>query len=172
MGRSMPKANNMTMLTFRAFDNKAMFVHQVSYRPMATVTNNDNSDNSDNDYQSEAEDNRTSRAGKPKINQHSVTAKNKKRWMQTMKWLPNNNSEYAAELNNFAQNHMQKRLSQPTIALEQLADQANDAIETLHRSIAQRALAPLFCACLWSSSPVIRWSLTTSKPCLMIWLPM
>ena len=39
---------------------------------------------------------------------------------------------------------MQKRLSQLTIALEQLEDEANDAIEALHRDIARRALQPLF----------------------------
>ena len=39
---------------------------------------------------------------------------------------------------------MQKRLSQLTIALEQLEDEANDAIEALHRNIARRALQPLF----------------------------
>ncbi|GAA0320307.1 ATP-binding protein [Psychrobacter aestuarii] len=46
---------------------------------------------------------------------------------------------------NFAQkNHMQKRLNQLTITLEQLEDEANDAIEALHRSIAERTLTPVF----------------------------
>ena len=39
---------------------------------------------------------------------------------------------------------MQKRLNQLTIALEQLEDEANDAIEALHATIAQRTLKPLF----------------------------
>ena len=50
-----------------------------------------------------------------------------------------------SERRNFAQkNHMQKRLNQLTITLEQLEDEANDAIEALHRTIAERTLTPLF----------------------------
>ena len=52
---------------------------------------------------------------------------------------------HKTELNNFVQkNHMQKRLNQLTIALEELEDEANDQIEALHRTIAQRTLQPLF----------------------------
>ncbi|WP_228284590.1 MULTISPECIES: ATP-binding protein [unclassified Psychrobacter] len=51
----------------------------------------------------------------------------------------------ASERRNFVQkNHMQKRLNQLTITLEQLEDEANDAIEVLHRDIAERTLKPLF----------------------------
>lgn len=133
------------MLTFRAFDNKAMFVHPSQLPTDGDGNNNDNSDNSDNDYQGSGKDNRTSRAGKPKNKSALGDSKKTKAVNADDEVATYNNSEYAAELNNFAQkNHMQKRLSQLTIALEQLADQANDAIETLHRSIAQRALAPLF----------------------------
>ncbi len=55
-----------------------------------------------------------------------------------------NNSQNNTQ-GNFAQkNHMQKRLNQLTIALEQLEDEANQAIERLHHDIAKRALQPLF----------------------------
>lgn len=40
--------------------------------------------------------------------------------------------------------HMEKRLTQLTITLEKLEDEANDAIESLHRELAKRILAPLF----------------------------
>ena len=115
-------------LTFRPFDNKAVFVH-----PSQLTT--ENSDNA-----------------------HNAVAKNKtvlnqdKNVDTTSNDAPvteaDNNvygSGHETELNNFAQkNHMQKRLSQLTIALEQLEDEANDAIELLHRNIAERALQPLF----------------------------
>lgn len=122
-------------LTFRAFDNKAVFVHP-SQLPK------EDSDASD----SELKDDKTFHNSKNK----TIKDKSKKdddNEQENSEYDNNeySNSEYAAELNNFAQkNHMQKRLSQLTIALEQLEDEANDAIEVLHRSIARRTLQPLF----------------------------
>ena len=119
-------------LTFRAFDNKAVFVHP-SQLPKE-------------DSDSELKDDQTFHNSKNK----TIKDKSKKdddNEQENSEYDNNeySNSEYAAELNNFAQkNHMQKRLSQLTIALEQLEDEANDAIEVLHRSIARRALQPLF----------------------------
>ena len=101
-------------LTFRSFDNKAMFVHP-SQLPI------------------EESDKTTSSTFKPAF---TDTTEPKNTATQ---------SDYESELNGFTQkNHMQKRLSQLTIALEKLEDEANDAIEALHRSIAHRALQPLF----------------------------
>ncbi|ELA08436.1 peptidase S16, lon-like protein [Moraxella macacae 0408225] len=41
-------------------------------------------------------------------------------------------------------NHMQKRLSLLTVALEKIEDEANQTLQNLHRSLAKRTLAPLF----------------------------
>lgn len=122
-------------LTFRAFDNKAVFVHP-SQLPK------EDSDASD----SELKDDKTFHNSKNKTIKDE-SKKDDDNEQENSEYDNNeySNSEYAAELNNFAQkNHMQKRLSQLTIALEQLEDEANDAIEVLHRSIARRALQPLF----------------------------
>ena len=131
-------------LTFRSFDNKAVFVHP-SQLPKE-------------DSDSEVKDEKTSKNHKNKlIKEESQQANTASANASSDKILSNDDSvtknasheygksEYEAELNNFAQkNHMQKRLSQLTIALEQLEDEANDAIEALHRNIARRALQPLF----------------------------
>ncbi len=114
-------------LTFRAFDNKAVFVHP-SELPTEDGINSNSSDaqNSDNDK----------RTSKDTANNHDQNDNISS---------DNDNNEYEAELNNFEQkNHMQKRLNQLTIALEQLEDEANDEIEALHRDIARRTLQPLF----------------------------
>ena len=124
-------------LTFRSFDNKAVFVHP-SQLPKE-------------DSDSEIKDNKTSKNHENKsINEESQQANTFANASSDDSVSKDANhdygkSEYEAELNNFAQkNHMQKRLSQLTIALEQLEDEANDAIEALHRNIARRALQPLF----------------------------
>lgn len=54
---------------------------------------------------------------------------------------PNKKGAITPDLN---QNHMQKRLNQLTITLEQLEDEANSTIDRLNRSIASRTLTPLF----------------------------
>jgi predicted ATP-dependent protease len=111
-------------LTFRSFDNKAVFVH-----PNQLAT-----ENSDTAAKDKNMLNRDKKADTASIDICDTEADNSAY-----------SSEYETELNNFAQkNHMQKRLSQMTIALEQLEDEANDAIELLHRNIAERALQPLF----------------------------
>lgn len=123
-------------LTFRSFDNKAMFVH-----PSQLATEGSHVDGKDDkissNYKNKSAIDKGKKANSPNDNDINVDVD-----------VENNeyrNSEYEAELSNFAQkNHMQKRLSQLTIALEQLEDEANDAIEALHRNIAQRALQPLF----------------------------
>ena len=112
-------------LTFRSFDNKAVFVH-----PSQLQTDNENTDQPINNANKkvDVEDSKETSVNGAEDNDTEY-----------------GNSEYETELNNFVQkNHMQKRLSQLTIALEQLEDEANDAIEALHRNIAQRALQPLF----------------------------
>ena len=124
-------------LTFRSFDNKAVFVHpsQLATEANQVATESNDADNKD---------------AKTSINSQnaSVIGESKKTTTSSKDAVDDNeygNSEYEAELSNFVQkNHMQKRLSQLTIALEQLEDEANDAIEALHRNIARRALQPLF----------------------------
>ncbi|MGP5549488.1 AAA family ATPase [Psychrobacter namhaensis] len=116
-------------LTFRSFDNKAMFVHP-SQLPTDSNDHDGHSPKSSDSHISESENNDRNKEGRPSTDNRPTDYGNR---------------EYEAELSNFAQkNHMQKRLSQLTIALEQLEDEANDAIEALHRSIARRALQPLF----------------------------
>ena len=137
-------------LTFRSFDNKAVFVHpsKLATETDQTATQSNNTDNKDD---------------KTSINSQnsSVIGESKKTTTSSNDAADDNeygNSEYEAELSNFVQkNHMQKRLSQLTIALEQLEDEANDAIEALHRNIARRALQPLFTPIYeqFSSHPLI-----------------
>ncbi|MFT5121153.1 MAG: putative ATP-dependent protease [Psychrobacter glaciei] len=137
-------------LTFRSFDNKAVFVHpsKLATETDQTTTQSNNTDNKDD---------------KTSINSQntSVIGESKKATTSSNDAADDNeygNSEYEAELSNFVQkNHMQKRLSQLTIALEQLEDEANDAIEALHRNIARRALQPLFTPIYeqFSSHPLI-----------------
>lgn len=124
-------------LTFRSFDNKAMFVHpsqlpvdennKTTFATSISASTNIPENN-------EAIDGAT-------INHDSIENSPDTTNLTDI----NTQSDYESELSNFTQkNHMQKRLSQLTIALEQLEDEANDAIEDLHRNIAHRALQPLF----------------------------
>ncbi|WP_263240132.1 ATP-binding protein [Psychrobacter sp. SC65A.3] len=120
-------------LTFRPFDNKAVFVHPSQ---LATETSDmdDKEDKLSNSHKNNTLINDNKEAATASTDESDIKADNNAHV-----------SEYETELNNFAQkNHMQKRLSQLTIALEQLEDEANDAIESLHRNIAKRALQPLF----------------------------
>ena len=122
-------------LTFRAFDNKAVFVHP------SKLSTEENNQGIDHLKISSSQKNQTTveKIAPPTKNNLDDDNANSEYGNEYGK------SEYEAELNNFAQkNHMQKRLSQLTIALEQLEDEANDAIEALHRNIARRALQPLF----------------------------
>lgn len=123
-------------LTFRSFDNKAVFVHPSQ---LATETSGGD-DKASASHKNKSVSENSSKASTPSTEHNDPI---------NAELNENNteygNSEYEAELNNFVQkNHMQKRLSQLTIALEQLEDEANDAIEALHRNIARRALQPLF----------------------------
>ena len=122
-------------LTFRSFDNKAVFVHP------SKLSTEENNQSIDHLKISSSQKNQTTveKTAPPTKNNLDDDNANSEYGNEYGK------SEYEAELNNFAQkNHMQKRLSQLTIALEQLEDEANDAIEALHRNIARRALQPLF----------------------------
>lgn len=118
-------------LTFRSFDNKAMFVH-----PSQLPT-----DHNDTNVANGGRDNSSKNDRSDDISHHKAAGT----IQNTAATGEDNSNPYQAELSNFAQkNHMQKRLSQLTIALEALEDEANEAIEALHRSIARRALQPLF----------------------------
>ncbi|WP_286798154.1 ATP-binding protein [Psychrobacter sp. UBA6291] len=122
-------------LTFRAFDNKAVFVHPSK---LSTEENNQSIDHLkiSSSQKNQITVEKTAHSTKNNLDDDNANSEYGNAYGK---------SEYEAELNNFAQkNHMQKRLSQLTIALEQLEDEANDAIEALHRNIARRALQPLF----------------------------
>ncbi|TXD98149.1 AAA family ATPase [Psychrobacter frigidicola] len=120
-------------LTFRPFDNKAVFVHP-SQLPIESISNKDPNNDSDEPNKSTENLKADAKLLSDKIQKTNTESKHS-----------HNNNSYEAELNNFTQkNHMQKRLNQLTIALEQLEDEANDSIEALHHDIARRALQPLF----------------------------
>ena len=138
-------------LTFRPFDNKAVFVHPSQLAAETPYTESELDNNSENDSNIPTDnlnipDNNASKKAdlSPKAdNDHDSSNQNHSNLNTTIN--ANINSNHESELNNFTQkNHMQKRLSQLTIALEQLEDDANDEMEALHRDIARRALAPLF----------------------------
>ena len=121
-------------LTFRAFDNKAVFVHP------SKLSTEENHQSTDHSKISSSQKNQTTEEKTAPPTKNNLDDDANSEYGNAY-----GKSEYEAELNNFAQkNHMQKRLSQLTIALEQLEDEANDAIEALHRNIARRALQPLF----------------------------
>ena len=123
-------------LTFRSFDNKAVFVHPSQ---LATETSGGDDKLSASHKNKSVSDNSSKASISSTEYNDPINAERNENNTEY------GNSEYEAELNNFVQkNHMQKRLSQLTIALEQLEDEANDAIEALHRNIARRALQPLF----------------------------
>lgn len=129
-------------LTFRSFDNKAMFVH-----PSQLTVDSDNDQETEIDKISNDNKNKSTIADDHHDNTARLndSADNNSNNTNDDSRTKSGNSEYESELNNFVQkNHMQKRLSQLTIALERLEDEANDAIETLHRNIARRTLQPLF----------------------------
>ena len=135
-------------LTFRSFDNKAVFVHpsQLPAEENNPIANNPKMASSNKNQTATDKTKNTNNRTDTHINDdiHTNDANNAN---SNNKYDDSAYSgrEYETELSNFAQkNHMQKRLSQLTIALEQLEDEANDAIEALHRNIARRALQPLF----------------------------
>lgn len=136
-------------LTFRAFDNKAVFVHP-SQLPKEESNSEVKDDKISNSQKNKSIKEESQRASIPNDNipNDNISSSSISSADDSVSKDANHDygkSEYEAELNNFAQkNHMQKRLSQLTIALEQLEDEANDAIEALHRNIARRALQPLF----------------------------
>ena len=117
-------------LSFRSSDNKAVFVHP-SQLPVESSNIDLSINSTDVANQSIAveEDNAAEHDEKSSSTHNSASE----------------SSRHARDLSNFThKNHMQKRFNQLTITLEQLEDEANDTIETLHRDIAQRTLQPLF----------------------------
>ena len=131
-------------LTFRSFDNKAVFVHP-SQLPKEDSDSEVKNDKTSNNQKNKLIKEESQQANTAIANASSNDTFNSDDSVSKDANHDYGKSEYEAELNNFAQkNHMQKRLSQLTIALEQLEDEANDAIEALHRNIARRALQPLF----------------------------
>lgn len=123
-------------LTFRSHDNKAIFVHpsKLSAEENEQFTD-DTKASSSHSHKSQTATEKTARTTADDFNDDDQNDNNEY----------GTSSNYESELSNFTQkNHMQKRLSQLTITLEQLEDEANDAIEALHRNIARRALQPLF----------------------------
>lgn len=128
-------------LTFRAFDNKALFVHPSqlpeSIENTSTYTKH-----------TESPDELRSDKSNTQSSSHNTTDQHEH----------SNFEQNSVEKNNFVQkNHMHKRFSQLTIVLEQLEDEANSAIEALHKDIAQRALEPLFASLYeqFAASPLV-----------------
>lgn len=112
-------------LTFRPFDNKAVFVH-----PSQLPESSESTSTYAKRKESFAELNSNTQSSS-----HNTTDQHEHDGVEQ--------NDFAE--NNFAQkNHMHKRFRQLTIVLEQLEDNANTAIEILHKDIAQRALEPLF----------------------------
>ncbi len=108
-------------LSFRASDNKAVFVH-----PSELASASTEADRTQNQADTDA---------KIDARQHQDNELSS----------PSKQSTRAQDLSHFThKNHMQKRFNQLTIALEQVEDEANDAIEKLHRDMAKRTLQPLF----------------------------
>ncbi len=129
-------------LTFRSFDNKAVFVH-----PSQLASGEDNKTAFDSSAPNHTVDNKNHLEENVGLTDGTTKSHDSSEYNVDKAPQANTNiqSDHESELSNFTQkNHMQKRLSQLTIALEQLEDEANDAIEALHRDIARRALQPLF----------------------------
>ncbi|MGP4713159.1 MULTISPECIES: AAA family ATPase [unclassified Psychrobacter] len=113
-------------LTFRPSDNKAMFVHPSQLATQSLNDANVIDPQQDTSIELDTKEYASTSSDKPKT-------------------LDTSAEDYNNTRRNFAQkNHMHKRLSQLTIALERLEDDANDAIEAMHRDIATRTLQPLF----------------------------
>lgn len=148
-------------LSFRASDNKAVFVHpsQLPIDNFEVVTSD-----KDNSNASDVIDNDTSNNNYPDNNQtddqsadilpessknsasnHQIDSNAIEKDDHTTNAHKHSQPRHARDLDNFTQkNHMQKRFNQLTVTLETLEDEANDTIEKLHRDIAERTLQPLF----------------------------
>ena len=126
-------------LSFRSYDNKAVFV-----RPSELAI--DTGDKADSAVAISQKETNNSKQSSNQTNTNTTKIESKAQSENTsIDAALIHNTSYETELDNFAQkNHMHKRFSQLTITLEQLEDEANEAIETLHHDIAQRALEPLF----------------------------
>ena len=152
-------------LTFRPFDNKAVFVHpsqlpvEDDIRDDATNAVTDEHDElqkskSHEKTNTKIKSTKTKKTTQASEDTHEPSENNTGDLNTDNHNTDNNNSDnnstdnnnsHEADLSNFAQkNHMQKRLNQLTIALERLEDEANDEIEALHHDMARRALEPLF----------------------------
>ncbi|WP_435978686.1 AAA family ATPase [Psychrobacter sp. DM4] len=132
-------------LTFRPSDNKAVFVHPSQLATETSLSHTDSSTPNSNATlgQSKTDMNLDVNTHVPMRDSQSNSTVNDKE--STASTDESQSEDYNNTRRNFAQkNHMHKRLSQLTIALEQLEDDANDAIETMHRDIATRTLESLF----------------------------
>lgn len=136
-------------LTFRPFDNKAIFVHP-SKLPV------DSEETSLNSLASAIEASHVPDSKNPRPTDDTALDVNEENDPSDIP--AQKNKERQDELDNFVQkNYMQKRLNQLTITLEKLEDEANDAIEALHQDIARRNLQPLFAPLYaqFSSQPLV-----------------
>ncbi|CAM4102212.1 ATP-binding protein [Psychrobacter arenosus] len=124
-------------LSFRESDNKAVFVptdKEAGTDALAQEVNSQNTNAAVHHIQ-------TLNAAKSKQAAKSKPAKIDSAEIST---LAATSTQTAAVTPDLHQNHMHKRLNQLTIALEQLEDKANTAMEALNQSVATRALTPLF----------------------------
>lgn len=124
-------------LSFRESDNKAVFVPTDKEAGADVLAQEFNSQNTN----AAVPNTQTLNATKSKQAAKSKPAKIDSAEIST---LAATSTQTAAVTPDLHQNHMHKRLNQLTIALEQLEDKANTAMEALNQSVATRALTPLF----------------------------
>lgn len=122
-------------LSFRESDNKAIFVPTTD--PNTTHKTNTTASTA-------APSAAMTQPNEPIGPSHGVVESDNNTVPNLEKSIVSNKLAKGAITPDLQQNHMQKRLNQLTIVLEQLEDEANNAIEDLNRDVAKRALLPLF----------------------------
>ncbi len=137
-------------LTLRSSDNKPIFI-QSDF--------NDKLDNELNDGLNDELNHNNRQASKSSANkptdkslalEHTATKKTasqkspERKTSQSTNFGLNPTPNYEPYVANYQdKNHMQKRLSQLTITLEQIEDEANQTLQNLHHSMTRRTLKPL-----------------------------
>lgn len=126
------------MLSFREYDNKAIFVPTDSTAVKEASNHSANTAIEDETNKEEAQ------IATDVTSSNDVTSSLESQATNSAYSELAVSSKTGLLTPNTQQNHMQKRLNQLTIALEQLEDAANTKIERLNRTTATRALTPLF----------------------------
>lgn len=141
------------MLSFRESDNKAVFIptpsdgESLSNEELLSATSKQPSAPSSSTHEQGSSNKAPSNSTSDHPSQATNSKVNHQLDINSDKVAPLSASSIAKKATvspDWHQNHMQKRLNQLTIVLEQLEDEANAAIDTLNRDVAERALTPLF----------------------------